>query len=98
MFSCFAREGCVNHALVGPGGRAVEGKAKFVFPILATAVVVFAASAVVTYSNIGFRGDFVRRWLFAFIVGWPVAAATAYMAFPFVRSTTTRIVALIERK
>jgi hypothetical protein len=40
--------------------------------------------------------DFVRRWLSAFLVGWPVAAVTAYVAFPLVRSATLLIVALIE--
>jgi hypothetical protein len=76
----------------------MEGKAKFIFPILATALVVFVASAAVTYVNIGLRVDFVRRWLAAFMVGWPVAAVTAYVAFPFVRHATARIVALIEGK
>jgi hypothetical protein len=52
----------------------------------------------VTYVNIGLRIDFVRRWLSAFIVGWPVAAVTAYVAFPLVRGATVRIVALIERR
>lgn len=75
----------------------MEGKAKLVFPILATAVIVFVASAAVTFANIGFRADFVRRWLFAFLVGWPVAAMTAYIALPFVRYATSRIVTLIER-
>ncbi len=74
----------------------MEGKAKFIFPILATAVIVFVVSAVVTFANIGFRADFVRRWLSAFIIGWPVAAVAAFIAFPFVRRATARIVALIE--
>jgi len=76
----------------------MEGKARLIFSILATGVVVFVASAAVTYVNIGLRIDFVRRWLSAFIVGWPVAAVTAYAAFPLVRGATTRIVALIERR
>ena len=76
----------------------MDGKAKFVFPILATAVVVFVASAAVTYVNIGLRVDFLRRWLSAFMVGWPVAAVTAYVAFPLVRGATLRIVAMIEGK
>ena len=74
----------------------MEGKAKVIFPILATATVVFVASAAVTYMNIGIHPDFVRRWLSAFLIGWPVAAVTAYVAFPLVRSATLRIVALIE--
>ena len=74
----------------------MEGKARFIFPILATAVVVFVASCAVTYVNIGLRVDFVRRWLSAFLVGRPVAALTAYLAFPVVRGATTLIVGLIE--
>jgi hypothetical protein len=74
----------------------MEGKAKVIFPILATATVVFVASAAVTYRNIGIHLHFVRRWLFAFLVGWPVAAVTAYLAFPLVRSATLLIVASIE--
>jgi Protein of unknown function (DUF2798) len=74
----------------------VEGKARFIFPLLATAVVVFVASAAVTYVNIGLRVDFLRRWLSAFLVAWPVAAVTAFAAFPFARSVTLRIVDLIE--
>jgi Protein of unknown function (DUF2798) len=75
----------------------MEGKARFIFPILATGAVVFIASAAVTLSNIGFRIDFVHRWLSAFIVAWPVAAVTAFVAFPLVRRLVTRIVAFIER-
>jgi hypothetical protein len=76
----------------------MEGKARFIFPVLATAIIVFVASAAVTYANIGLHPDFVRRWLVAFCVGWPVAAVTAYFALPLARKVTARIVALIEGK
>ena len=76
----------------------MEGKAKFVFPVLATAIVVLVASAAVTYVNIGMGADFVRRWLCAYIVGWPVAAATAFVTFPLLRRATMRFVDLIEGK
>ena len=74
----------------------MDGKAKFIFPILITAVIVFVVSAVVTFSNIGFRADFVPRWLSAFIIGWPVAAVTAFIAIPHVRRLTQWIAATIE--
>jgi hypothetical protein len=74
----------------------MEGKARIIFPILATAVIVFVVSAVVTFVNVGIRVDFVGRWLTAFIIGWPVASVTGYFALPFVRRLTTRIVAWIE--
>jgi hypothetical protein len=74
----------------------MEGKARLIFPILATAMIVFVASAVVTFMNIGLHPDFVRRWLSAFLVGWPVAAVTAFLVLPTARSATLRIIALIE--
>lgn len=76
----------------------MDGKARFIFPILITAVIVFVVSAVVTFSNIGLRADFVRRWLSAFIIGWPVAAVTAYIGIPLVRAATAKLVGLIEGK
>ena len=74
----------------------MDGKAKFIFPIIITAVIVFVVSAVVTWTNIGFRSDFVTRWLSAFVVGWPVAAVTAFFAIPLVRRMTQSIVGLID--
>jgi hypothetical protein len=76
----------------------MEGKARVIFPILATGVVVFIASAAVTFVNIGFHPDFLKRWLFAFSVGWPVAALTAFVAFPLVRRATAALVSLMEGK
>jgi Protein of unknown function (DUF2798) len=75
----------------------MEGKAKFIFPILATRIVVFVVSCVVTFSNIGLRADFVGRWLSAFFLGWPIVSVTGLIAFPYVRRVTAGIVALIER-
>jgi hypothetical protein len=75
----------------------MDGKAKFIFPILATGIVVFVVSCVVTFSNIGLRVDFVGRWLSAFFIGWPVASVTGLIAFSYARRATTGIVTLIER-
>ena len=71
----------------------MEGKAKYIFPVIITGVIVFVVSAVVTFTNIGLRVDFVPRWLKAFITGWPVAAVTAFVAIPYGR----RLTAAIER-
>lgn len=74
----------------------MEGKARIIFPILATGIVVFIASAAVTFVNLGFHPDFLKRWLFAFCVGWPVAALTAFVAFPLVRRATAALVTLMD--
>jgi len=73
-------------------------KAKFIFPVLITAVIVFVVSGVVTFVNIGLRMDFVARWMKAFIVGWPVASVTAFVAIPLVRRLTQLLVGLIESR
>jgi hypothetical protein len=54
-------------------------------------------SGAVTFFNIGWRNDFVIRWWSAFAIGRPNAAGAAYLAMPFARSLTQRIVATIER-
>jgi hypothetical protein len=74
----------------------MEGKAKYIFPIFITAIIVFVVSAVVTFTNIGFRADFVPRWLKAFIIGWPVASVTAFVAIPHVRRLTLWLTTLID--
>jgi hypothetical protein len=76
----------------------MKGKARIIFPVLGTAIIVFVASCAVTFANIGVRGDFVVRWLSAFLIGWPVAALTGYFAMPAVARFTEHIVAWIEGK
>jgi TRAP-type C4-dicarboxylate transport system permease small subunit len=75
----------------------MEGKARVVFPVVITAIIVFVVSGAVTLFNIGWRNDLVIRWWSAFAIGWPIAAGTAYLAIPFAGSLTQRIVAAIER-
>jgi hypothetical protein len=74
----------------------MEGKARFMFPIIISALIVFVVSGVVTFTNIGLRADFVPRWLKAFMTGWPVAAVLAFVAIPYVRRATEVIVRMIE--
>lgn len=77
--------------------KAFHGRQRrFIFPILISALIVFVVSAVVTFTNIGLRVDFLPRWLKAFITGWPVAAVLAFFAVPHVRRATEVIVRLIE--
>ena len=77
--------------------RRMEGKARLVFPVMITAIIAFVVSGALTFFNIGWRNDFVMRWWSALAIGWPIAASTAYLAIPFARSLTQRIVAAIER-
>jgi hypothetical protein len=75
----------------------MEGKARFIFPVVITAIIVFVTSGALTLFDTGWRNDFVIRWWSAFVIGWPIAASIAYLAIPLARSLTRRIVAAIER-
>ena len=84
-----------------PAGRAwgiieMEGKARFIFPVLISFMIVFVVSAVVTFTNIGFRPDYVSRWMKAFITGWPVGAVLTFFVGPYVRRATAAIVRLLD--
>jgi hypothetical protein len=74
----------------------MEGKAKIIFPVVMTFIIVFLVSAVVTFLNIGLRADYLSQWLGSFIVAWPIAAVVAFIAIPLARQATQKIVALIE--
>jgi hypothetical protein len=74
----------------------MEGKARFIFPVIISALIVFVVSGVVTFTNIGLRADFVPHWLKAFVTGWPVAAMLAFIAIPYVRRATKVIMRMIE--
>ena len=71
----------------------MEGKGRFIFPVLISALIVFVVGAVVTFTNIGLRVDFVPRWLKAFITGWPLLCS---FCGPHVRRATEVIVRLID--
>jgi len=60
----------------------MEGKARFVFQVVVTAIIVSVVSGALTFFDIGWPNDFVIRWWSAFAIGWPIAAATAYLAMP----------------
>lgn len=70
----------------------MKGKARYIFPVMISALIVFVVSGVVTFSNIGLRADFVPRWLKAFATGWPVAAALAFFAVRRATDATVRMI------
>ncbi len=75
----------------------MEGKAKFVFPVLMAGFITFFLTAIVTYVNVGIPVDFLYRWMHSWLVAWPTAAVIAFFFLPHIRRATDWIVALIER-
>jgi hypothetical protein len=76
----------------------MEGKARFIFPVLMAGVMAFLMTALVTLINVGLPPDFLKRWAIAFAIAWPFATMAAFVAIPIARRLTARIVALIDGK
>ena len=76
----------------------MEGKARYIFPVIMTGIIVFLVSFLVTFLNVGFPANFIALWLKAFFTGWPIAAVVAFFAIPAARKATGWIVARLDGK
>lgn len=74
----------------------MEAKSRAILALLMTSVMVFMVTLIATYLNLGFDPDFLRQWVKAYFVAWPVAALTAYFVMPPARLLTERIIALLD--
>jgi len=75
----------------------MQGKARFVFPILMGGSITFFLSAIVTFVNVGIPADFMLRWMESWMVAWPAAAVIAFFSMSFIRRATDWIVAFLDR-
>ena len=74
----------------------MAGKARLILAALMSAIRVAMVTLIATFVSLGLRSDFLLQWVKAYALGWPVAAATAYLIMPAARRWTTRIVVLID--
>ncbi len=74
----------------------MDGKAKYIFPVLMAGVMAFLMTALVTFLNLGIPRDFLTRWMVAFVIAWPCATLAAFIAIPLARKATARIVRMID--
>ena len=74
----------------------MQGKAKYIYPVLTAGQMVLMVTLVATYLNLGWRADFFAQWMKAYVVSWPVAAGAAFFAMPVAQRATALIVRLIE--
>lgn len=74
----------------------MEGKARFIFPVLMAGVMAFLMTALITWLNLGFPPNYLMLWIKAFVIAWPAAATAAFIAIPLARRATATIVRLIE--
>jgi predicted PurR-regulated permease PerM len=74
----------------------MEGKAKFIFPVLMAGVMAFLMTALITWLNLGFPPNYLALWIKAFVIAWPAAAIAAFIAIPLARRATATIVRIVE--
>lgn len=70
--------------------------ARLILACIMTAVMVFMVTLIVTFINLGLRSDFLLQWAKAYIIAWPIAAATAFLVMPPSRRLTDAIMRRIE--
>lgn len=75
----------------------MDGKAKYIFPILMSGQMVLMVTGLATFLNLGIRPDFLSQWMRAFVFSWPVAAGAAFFAIPVARRVTAALVALLDK-
>jgi hypothetical protein len=74
----------------------MQAKARLILALLMSSVMVMMVTLLVTWLNLGLPPDFLMQWVKAYLIAWPVAAATAYVIMPLARQLTDRIVARID--
>src|SRR5262245_52164083 len=82
---------------MGPTNPSMDLKTRLVLPLLMSGIMVLMVTLVVTYLNLGIQADFIERWMRAYFIAWPIAAATGFVALPWVRRATERIVSILDR-
>jgi cell division protein FtsW (lipid II flippase) len=74
------------------GVSQLQGKARFIRPVIVAAIMAFLMTAVITFINLGMPPDFLRRWMIAYAVAWPFATVAAFIAVPLADRATRWII------
>jgi hypothetical protein len=75
----------------------MDGKARYIFPVLMSGQMVLMVTCIVTLLNLGLRSDFFAQWMRAFFISWPVAASAAFFAIPVARRATSVLMELFDK-
>lgn len=67
--------------------------ARLILSVIMSSVMVAMVTLVVTFLNLGPSSDFPFQWLKAYVIAWPIAAATAFVIMPTARRMTDRLTA-----
>ncbi len=66
----------------------MDSKARLILALLMSSVMVFMVTLLVTWLNLGFDPGFLRQWVKAYFIAWPIAAMTAFFVMPPARRLT----------
>lgn len=77
----------------------MEGRARYIFPVLMGGMMAFFMTAIITMINFsGLPDGFVGKWMKAFAIAWPLASLAAFTAAPLARRWTIAIVARLDSR
>lgn len=75
----------------------MQGKARFIFPVLMGGMMAFMMTAIITIVNFsGIPDRFFVLWMKAFFIAWPLASIAAFITGPIARKATEWIVARLD--
>jgi len=74
----------------------MDEKQRLVLALLMSSVMVAMVTFLVAVLDLGLQSGFFGKWLKAYFIAWPVAAATAFVIMPPARRLTDRIVTLLD--
>jgi hypothetical protein len=70
-------------------------KARLILVLVMSSVMVCMVTLLVTYLNLGLQPGFVGKWVKAYFIAWPVAAATGFVIMQPARRFTDFILAVL---
>ncbi|WP_108261953.1 DUF2798 domain-containing protein [Mangrovicoccus ximenensis] len=71
---------------------------RLIFAVMMSLVLSFLMTFFVTWLNLGFVPDFASRWMTAFRVAWPTAAAISFLFGPAVTKASLRLDAMLATR
>ena len=73
----------------------MDAQTRLILILLMSSVMVLMVTLLVTFLNLGLAPDFLRQWVKAYFIAWPVAAVTGFFVMPSARRLSDRIAARI---
>jgi hypothetical protein len=83
-----------GHIPTTPEEALMSWKPRLILSIVMTSIMVLMVTLLATWLALGFDANFLRHWIKAYFVAWPVAALTGFLFMPAARRITDRIMAM----